>query len=243
MKKSLLLLPILLLAALGAACGGSDQNSSNNGGNGGSGASNNGGNGGSGAASATAATRAAARPAVGAAAAAAPAAGAPAAAAPAAAQAGGGTGGPCGGKMGEPCAADAYCDFLDDICGAADGTGTCTPKPEACPDVYAPVCACDGMVYSNACDAAAAGLDVSLLGACPSPEGMFPCGSGFCVASQQYCQIQLSDVAGIPDTFSCVELPPNCQVPDAVCACLSDVECGETCMQEDGAFTLTCPGG
>jgi hypothetical protein len=72
---------------------------------------------------------------------------------------------------------------------------------------------------------------------------MFPCGSGFCDVSQQYCQIQLSDVAGIPDTYSCVELPPNCKVPDAVCACLSDVECGETCMQEDGAFTLTCPGG
>jgi hypothetical protein len=99
------------------------------------------------------------------------------------------------------------------------------------------------VVYSNACDAAATGHDLSLLGGCPSPEGFFPCGAGFCMVGEQYCQIQISDVAGIPDTYSCAGLPPNCKTEDASCSCLSDVACGENCTQEEGGFTLTCPGG
>src|SRR5262245_12536633 len=61
----------------------------------------------------------------------------------------GGGGSVCGGFTAMQCEVGEYCDYPDDGCGAADGTGTCQPMPQGCPGLYSPVCACDGMVYSN----------------------------------------------------------------------------------------------
>src|SRR5262245_42512444 len=69
---------------------------------------------------------------------------------------GAGGGAPCGGFGGLTCVGDEYCDYFDDLCGGADGNGVCRPKPMACDKVYSPVCACDGKVYGNACEANAA---------------------------------------------------------------------------------------
>ena len=152
-------------------------------------------------------------------------------------------GGSCGGIAGMPCDVSQYCNFDDDKCGGDDSPGTCTDKPGPCPDVYDPVCACDGQAYGNACEAAAAGVDLSLLAACPTPDFTFPCGPLFCEVGQELCQIQLSDVADEPDSYKCDPLPPNCAVDGATCACLADVACSESCVLENGGFTLTCPGG
>lgn len=65
------------------------------------------------------------------------------------------------------CNAGQYCNWkAEDICGAADANGFCTYKPEVCSDVFAPVCACDGKTYPNACMAAGSGYSVSSEGAC-----------------------------------------------------------------------------
>jgi Kazal-type serine protease inhibitor domain len=72
----------------------------------------------------------------------------------------------CGSIAGIHCAADEYCDFANNECGIADYTGTCKRRPEICPDIYIPTCACNGEVYSNECDAAAHGVDVSARGNC-----------------------------------------------------------------------------
>jgi hypothetical protein len=82
----------------------------------------------------------------------------------------------CGSRGLPPCDANQYCDFpAGSQCGASDQGGVCRPRPQACLAIFNPVCGCDGQTYSNACQAAAVGVDVASEGACrlscagPSP--------------------------------------------------------------------------
>lgn len=99
---------------------------------------------------------------------------------------GGGGGTVCGGFIGAPCPMGTFCDYDDGgLCGAADGTGVCRPMPTVCPEIYAPVCACDGMTYSNECDANARGLDVSYWGECmTTPPGPGDCRATGCAMGE-----------------------------------------------------------
>jgi len=73
----------------------------------------------------------------------------------------------CGGLQGAACPDGQYCDFAPDAqCGAADQTGTCKPKTQACTRIYKPVCGCNDKTYGNACEAAAAGISVAKEGEC-----------------------------------------------------------------------------
>ena len=75
-----------------------------------------------------------------------------------------------------PCDDDEYCHWdANEGCGADGGSGVCTPKPEACIEIFSPVCGCDGEVYGNGCEANANGL--SWVPAAQSNEGFICPGS------------------------------------------------------------------
>jgi hypothetical protein len=151
----------------------------------------------------------------------------------------GASGATCGGlsPTSRVCAANEYCDYASDTCGAADGSGTCRPRPENCPLVSRPVCGCDGKTYAGECLAYMSGTDRDADGGCPITKGGFACGYTQCDLATQYCLHDPASTTGEP--FSCVDLPACTGSPD--CTCLAGQRCGTACAGTAAAgLTLTC---
>ena len=75
--------------------------------------------------------------------------------------------GPC--VTGMACEADEFCDRPRGDC---EGEGICEliPVGSNCIFIFAPVCGCDGLTYTNDCEAGLAGVSVDFTGPC-SGEG------------------------------------------------------------------------
>jgi hypothetical protein len=67
----------------------------------------------------------------------------------------------CFATLFDSCAVDEYCHFPDGSCGDFGEAGECRPRPEICAELYSPTCGCDGLIYSNSCDASASGVSVA----------------------------------------------------------------------------------
>ncbi len=131
----------------------------------------------------------------------------------------------CGGFLGDTCADDEYCAYeAGQFCGAADASSTCEPRPEVCPQIFAPVCGCDGNTYSNSCMAAGAGTGVATLGECAAgPDEGQPCGGflGNPCSDAEYCAYQPGQFCGAADASStCEPRPEVCnEIFAPVCGC------------------------
>jgi hypothetical protein len=151
----------------------------------------------------------------------------------------------CGARAGDTCGPDEFCDYQEgEYCGAADAEATCQPRPEACPQVYAPVCGCDGQTYGNDCEANGNGVGVLHSGECGDqpPEEIFCGGFGAVECPEgQFCFYDADAICGADDGGGvCRPTPEVC--PDIyapVCGCDGQVY-GNEC-EANGAGTSAAP--
>jgi hypothetical protein len=133
--------------------------------------------------------------------------------------------GACGSRGLPECPKGQFCDFPASAnCGAADAPGKCTEVPQACIEIYAPVCGCDGKTYGNSCEAGAAGVSVAKEGECePTSGGEGKCGGlqGLVCPDGQFCDYAPGDLCGAADALgTCADFPQGCtKESNPVCGC------------------------
>ena len=117
------------------------------------------------------------------------------------------------------CAAEFYCALPSEgACYSEDVSGTCAPLPGGCDDVVEPVCGCDDVTYSNACEAHIRLAQIAYEGEC---EGADPgeCKSSHDCDADQVCELAPGS-CGEDNIGRCVERPEDCAaLYEPVCGC------------------------
>ena len=142
----------------------------------------------------------------------------------------------CGGFAERECHDTEVClPFVARGCPGPRRIGLCAPKPHHCPSFSDPVCGCDGVTYTNFCEAAKAGAAVEHRGAC-APSGQPVCGgaAGMACAGAGVCVDDPTDHCTPSPGRSC----------PGVCQCTATQPCakGET-FDMDPTVCACVPGG
>lgn len=148
----------------------------------------------------------------------------------------------------QDCQENEFCSFELGACDASSSErngGVCTAKPEACTDVYTPICGCDENTYNNECEATLAGVSILAAGECQDPDIIAVCrGDDDCLGESQYCQFLEGDCGDTPG--ECAERPEMCTMQWLpVCGCDGTSTYGNACeAASNGASVLAqgeCP--
>jgi hypothetical protein len=148
----------------------------------------------------------------------------------------------CGGLQGLQCQTGEYC-HIEGACGAADEIGECRAVPEACPEIYGPVCGCDGITYSNDCFAHGAGVNVASNGECGTTTPT-ACGglNGSQCATDEFCNYANQACGAADDLGECEPRPEACDLSyDPVCGCDGQVY-GNECEANAAGVSLGSDG-
>lgn len=134
----------------------------------------------------------------------------------------------CGARLGDTCGVEGFCDFAAAGCDFADATGICRARPDECPLVIEPVCACDGQTYDNACLAHRAGVDVDTEGACGGgPVEPGDCAPDDCGPPPGLPNVECADGTIGGPTGRCLAEGGRCAWEIRACpgACLANDDC------------------
>ncbi|HNO77462.1 MAG TPA: Kazal-type serine protease inhibitor domain-containing protein [Phycisphaerae bacterium] len=122
--------------------------------------------------------------------------------------------------------------------GECDGGGVCEATLQSCPQVYDPVCGCDGQTFFNICDAASQRINVAYLGECLPPS----CVQNSDCDPHHFCSKPDSECGG---DGVCVPTPQNCpSVFDPVCGCDGQTYSNHCVASESGQSVASdgaCP--
>ncbi len=144
---------------------------------------------------------------------------------------------PCGGIVGfRFCREGEYC--ATESC-QPNAPGVCTRRPDFCPEVFQPVCGCDGRTYGNACKAASAGVGVTGVGPCPEPPPPAACRDNGDCGAGEYCAKERCDA----ERGRCETRPEACvlAVIDPVCGCDGRTY-SNACLAASAGVNTQAPG-
>ncbi len=142
----------------------------------------------------------------------------------------------CGPMINTVCDDGEVCDLPS--CGQ-DAVGVCVTRPEACAEIYAPVCGCDGVTYGNDCERIQAGVAKDHEGVCEQPADFCGGMQGIVCGEGQVCDIQVcaADASGV-----CVTRPEACaEIYAPVCGC-DGVTYGNDCERLQAGVAKAADG-